>query len=367
MLYNWQQSDWPNFKYNLSEIRDLLLTFAEKAGRVSGILSALPSEVQAETIIDIMVSEAIKTSEIEGEFLSREDVVSSIRKNMGLITITEPIMDKRAEGIGKLMINVRSSFNDPISQESLFMWHSMLMEGNKGMNVGRWRSHLGPMQVISGAIGKEKVHFEAPPSLNIVTEMDQFIDWFNETGHGAKNEIKYAPVRSAIAHLYFESIHPFEDGNGRIGRAISEKALAQSIGRPVLLSLSSTIEKNKKEYYNALENAQRSNEITSWINYFIKTLLQAQFEAENLIEYSLRKVKFFDQYKYQLNDRQLKVINRMLEEGPNGFDGGMNAKKYADIANTSKATATRDLQDLLVKDAFLVIGGGRSTRYRVNI
>jgi len=183
--------------------------------------------------------------------------------------------------------------------------------------------------------------------------MGRFIKWFNESQKSIKKPI----IRSAIAHLYFETIHPFEDGNGRIGRAIAEKALSQSIA----------IESNKNNYYDALKAGQRTNEITDWINYFVKTVLDAQIDAEQEIEFTLKKTKFFDQHKSELNERQQKVIRRMLQEGHQGFEGGMNARKYVSIASTSKATATRDLQDLVQKYIFRPIGGGRSTRYDLNI
>ena len=365
--YNWQQKDWPNFTYSLPAVEDDLFLFAEKTGHITGVLKALPEETQMEAIIDIMVAEAIKTSEIEGEYLSRKDVMSSIRNNLGLNKKPDQVKDKKAKGIGELMIDVRNTFKEILTKEKLFSWHTMLLGGSGDITVGAWRSHEEPMQVISGAMGKQKVHYEAPPSARVPEEMEQFIAWFNETGPGGKNEIKKASIRSAIAHLYFETIHPFEDGNGRIGRAIAEKALSQGIGRPVLLSLSRTIEKNKKAYYDALEKAQGSNEISSWVLYFVKTTLDAQIEAEEQIDFTLKKTKFFDRFKDQLNDRQLTVIKRMLEEGPKGFEGGMNAGKYVSITKTSKATATRDLQDLMEKNAFIVIGAGRSTRYQVNL
>jgi Fic family protein len=199
--------------------------------------------------------------------------------------------------------------------------------------------------------------------------MKKFIQWFNETAPGGKNEIKKAPVRAAIAHLYFETIHPFEDGNGRIGRAIAEKALSQTIGRPVMLSLSRTIEAKKNIYYSSLEKAQRSNEITPWMEYFVRTALDAQRDAETQIDFTLKKTKFFDRVKDQLNERQLIVIKRMLEEGTKGFEGGMNARKYIGITKASKATATRDMQQLLEIGTFVLAGkaGGRSTSYQVNI
>jgi Fic family protein len=323
--------------------------------------------MQMETVVDMMVAEAIKTSEIEGEYLSRKDVLSSIKKNLGLISPHEKIKDKKAEGIGELMTDVRNTFKEELSKEKLFAWHKMIMANSKDVEVAKWRTHKEPMQVISGAMGKQKVHFEAPPSAIVPKQMGQFVQWFNLTAPGGKKEIKKAPLRSAIAHLYFETIHHFEDGNGRIGRAIAEKALSQGIGRPVMLSLSRTIEANKKKYYAALEKAQKQNEITAWVNYFVHAILDAQIEAEEQIDFTLKKVKFFDRFKDQLNNRQLTVIKRMLQEGAKGFEGGMNAGKYAGITKISKATATRDLQLLAEIGAFIVSGGGRSTSYSVNL
>jgi len=261
------------------------------------------------------------------------------------------------------MVAVHTDFVEPLSEKMLFDWHRLLLPESRGIAVGEWRTHEEPMQVLSGAFGKERVHFEAPASKNVPEEMSQFIRWFNETAPGGKREMKKAPIRAGIAHLYFESIHPFEDGNGRIGRALSEMALAQGIGHPVLMSLSATIEANKKDYYSALEKAQYQNEITPWLNYFSETIHMAQQAAEDHIDFILGKANFFDTYKEQLNARQLTAINRMLEEGPNGFEGGMSARKYIAITKTSKATATRDLQHLVEIGAFKTIGAGRSERY----
>ncbi|MEO8860989.1 MAG: Fic family protein, partial [Ginsengibacter sp.] len=347
MTYNWQQPDWPNFRYKLTNVEEMLFAFAEETGHMSGVVKALPKPIQNEAIIDMMVAEAIKTSEIEGEYLSRRDVASSIRNNLGLNKTPESIKDKTSQGAGELMVDVRKSFNEPLTQEKLFTWHKMLFKRSRKKNVGVWRSHKEAMQVISGAIGKEKIHFEAPPSSRVKDEMNKFILWFNETGPGGSKPIKKAPVRSAIAHLYFESIHPLEDGNGRIGRAIAEKALSQTLGRPALLSLSRTIEAYKSAYYKALQKAQTNNDITNWITWFVKLTLDAQRQANELVNYILKKSLFFDHYKDALNERQVKVIQKMFDAGPDGFEGGMNANKYASITKTSKATATRDLQYLL--------------------
>ena len=363
MRYNWQQKDWPNFQYKTDTIEDNLFDFAQRTGRISGVLDGFSESEQSEAMINLMVSEAIKTSEIEGEYLSRMDVMSSIRRNLGLSPELPVSKDKRVEGITELMLAIRKHFKVQLTEKIIFDWHRMLMKGSKGVQVGQLRSHEEPMQIVSGTIGREVVHFEAPPSSRIPSEMNRFVAWFNKSQQLIKKPI----IRSAIAHLYFETIHPFEDGNGRIGRAVAEKALSQSIGRPVLFSLSKTIVSNKNKYYDALKSAQRSNEITEWINYFVQTVSDAQIDAEQEIEFTLKKTKFFDNHKDALNERQQKVVRRMLEEGHRGFEGGMNARKYVSIATTSKATATRDLQDLVQKGIFKPIGGGRSTRYEINI
>ena len=366
MEYNWQQKGWSEFRYNLSGVEDALLAFAERTGRASGLMRGLSADAQAEATIEMMVAEAIKTSAIEGELLSRKDVMSSIRKNLGMAG-GAPAGDRRAEGAASLMIDVRNSFETPLSEAKLFEWHKMIMAGTRRVKAGGWRTHKEPMQVISGPVGKEKVHFEAPPSSRVPGEMKRFIDWFNVTGPGGKQEIKKAVVRSAVTHLYFESIHPFEDGNGRIGRALSEKALSQGTGRPVLLSLSHAIETDRKGYYAALQEGQQSNEITSWVKWFVNMALAAQIHAEEQIDFTLKKTRLFDRFRDQLNERQLQIVRRMFEEGPEGFMGGMSAKKYMSMTGASKATATRDLQDLADKGLFVPSGGGRSTSYKVNL
>lgn len=363
MIYNWQHPDWPNFSFDLVAIEDMLYRFAEETGYVTGMLESIPISQQQEIIINTMVTEALKTSAIEGEFLSRQDVVSSIRNKLGLFPANKTSKDPKAIGAGELMAEVRNKYNEPLTKEILFEWHTLLLNGSRHINLGNWRKGKKPMQVISGPLGRETVHFEAPPSTCVAKEMSQFIRWFNDTAPGKSKEIKSPPIRSAIAHLYFESIHPFEDGNGRIGRAIAEKALSQSIGRPVLLSLSRTIEANKAEYYQQIKTAQRGNKITTWINYFVNVIITAQLQAKQEVTFTLQKTKFMDKFKNYLNERQLKVILKMLDAGPDGYEGGMTAKKYMSITKTSKPTATRDLQHLTELGALLNQGGGRNTHY----
>lgn len=367
MSYNWQQSDWGNFTFSSKEMEDILFVFTEKAGHLKGLLKAMPQESQEEALIEILVSEALKTSEIENEYLSREDVTSSIRHNLGLFEPRKEIRDVRAKGVGKLMTVIRQTYDEPLSEDILKEWHQYLFTNQDHINVGVWRTHTAPMQVVSGRMDEPTVHFEAPPSAQVPQEMKRFFQWFNDTAPNGKRTIKHAPIRSAIAHIYFESIHPFEDGNGRIGRAVADKALSQSVGYPLLLSLSATIESNKKAYYSALEAGQKSNEITSWIHYFLQVIVDAQKNAEVLIDFTLKKAKYFDKYRNKLNERQLKSITKMFAEGPKGFEGGMTAKKHMRITQTSKATATRDLKYLEEIGALVVQGGGRSTHYHLNL
>lgn len=364
-MYNWQLKDWRHFQFNEGEFTAPALSFMALAGESQGYVQTLPGNNQAESIITLLVKEAIKTSAIEGEFLNREDLVSSIRKNLGY-SVTNRTKDKRAEGIASLLVKAREDFESDFTETQLFEWHRLLMLGNQTINIGQYRSHSEPMQVISGAIGKELIHFEAPPSAQVKSEMKMFFGWFNETKPGGKNAIPNLLIRAAIAHLYFETIHPFEDGNGRIGRIIAEKALAQGLKRPILMSLSTAIEADKKSYYAALKQAQCTNNLPDWIHYFSYTILNAQKDFIHTINFTLKKSTFFDKHKSQLNDAQLKVINRMLEEGQEEFVGGMNAKKYQSITQVSKATATRHLQDLVEKGILVSQQKGRSTSYQVN-
>lgn len=363
MRYNWQLPDWPEFTYNEDEVLGNVLSYTERLGRVRGMLGALSGDVGMEVVLSALVAEAVKTSEIEGEFLSREDVMSSIRNNLGLNATPQFVRDKRVNGIVKMMLYVQETFAKPLSQSETFEWHRLLMEGNHYIKAGVWRSSAEPMQVVSGASGREVVHFEAPPSASVPKEMEKFICWFNDTALGGKRPIVAAPVRSALAHLYFESIHPFEDGNGRVGRAMSEKVLSQHAGRPVVLSLSQVIESNKKTYYAALKSGQKSNEVSDWLRYFTVVIAEAQKEAGAQISFVLKKTRFFDEHRETLNQRQLKALKRMLDQGHSGFEGGMSAKKYSGITGVSKATATRDLQDLVEKRILSPHGDGRSRRY----
>jgi len=272
------------------------------------------------------------------------------------------------QGIAEVMVDLYRGFDAPLSHTLLFELHNMLTNGRRDLNdIGRYRTHTDPMQIVSGAIYAPKVHFEAPPSSQMMTEMEQFIAWFNDTAPMVGKTPLPALLRAGIAHLYFVSIHPFEDGNGRIGRALAEKALAQCVGQPTLIAIAYTIERNKKAYYTALEQANRRNQITPWLVYFVDMVLTAQRYTATWIEFLISKAKLYERLRGQLNPRQEKVVARLFREGPEGFIGGLSAEKYIGITSAPRATVTRDLQDLVSKGALLRQGERKHTRYLLNL
>lgn len=365
MKYNWQQSDWAKFLFDDSVIDSLCMDFALETGELKGLIDSLPSETQQEAILQFMISEAIKTSEIEGEFFSRQDVMSSIMKNLGIGNFVQ-IRDKNAQGIGKLMVTVRNSYAEKLTESTIKDWHAILMEFYKRINSGEYRTGTESMQIVSGSYGKEIIHFEAPPSSQVSVEMQNFINWYNAF-EVKPTDIRKALIKTSISHLYFESIHPFEDGNGRIGRAIAEKCLSESLNRPVLMSISSIIEQNKRQYYEFLKQAQTTLEVTDWILYFSNLILESQKNAKQIVLFTLNKTKFIDQFKYLMNERQIKAVLKMFENGVADFQGGMTAIKYISITKTSRATATRDLQDLTEKSILIPKGKGRNRSYDLNL
>lgn len=366
MKWNWQRKDWPEFQYDSSALSELESRFLRQSGMLQGTLKHIGKDDKMRLTIDLMSTEAINTSEIEGEILNRNSVQSSIRRNFGLDTDNQRIPPAE-QGIAEMMVDLYRSYNEPLSHSKLFTWHKMLSNGRRDLtDIGRYRTHEDAMQVVSGAIYDPKVHFEAPPSKDMQTEMGRFIDWFNGCAPDAKNPLS-ALTRAGIAHLYFVCVHPFEDGNGRIGRAISEMALSQCLGQPTLLALSYTIQNAKKVYYQNLELSNKDLEITDWLQYFAETVLDAQSYSQRLIDFLIAKIHLYDRLRGQFNDRQDKVIARMFREGPKGFEGGLSADNYISITGTSRATATRDLQDLVEKKALTRTGERKHTRYQLNI
>lgn len=366
MKWNWQQKDWPDFRYDRKSLTRLEERFLHRSGLSFGAYKHITEKEKANLTVDLICEEALKTSEIEGEYLNRDSIQSSLRRNFGLETDRRKIPPAE-RGIADMMVDLYHHYAKPLTHKTLWSWHEMLMNGRRDLkDVGRYRTHKEPMQVISGPFGREKIHFEAPPSATMKKEMKTFIDWLKYTAPKGKDPLPVL-TRAGIAHFWFVCIHPFEDGNGRIGRTISEKALSECLGQPVLIALSRTIQSNRKMYYKMLEESNKGNEITNWLLYFAQIILDAQEESQKLIDFVIGKAHFFDQFRDKLNDRQEKVILRMFREGPKGFKGGLSAENYISITQTSRATATRDLQDLVTKGAFTKTGELKSTRYFLNM
>lgn len=366
MKWNWQHKDWPEFIYNPEEYSDYENEFLQKSGVILGSLKHITEDEQDTLRVNLMSDEAFKTSEIEGEILNRDSLQSSIRKQFGLQTDHRKIPPAE-QGIAEMMIDLYRNFQIELDHGLLFNWHKMVMAGgSKVQTIGAYRTHTDPMQVVSGSVDRPTVHFEAPPSEDVREEMDRFIEWFNQTCPDGPEELP-GLLRSGIAHLYFESIHPFEDGNGRIGRGLSEKALSQHLGRPTLVAISTAIESGKKAYYEALHRASTGLEITNWLHYFCKMVLDAQDRTQSMIDFLIEKGKFYQGYADQLNERQAKVVARVFREGISGFQGGLSAENYLSITGTTRATATRDLRNLVEIGAFTRTGERRYTRYYLNI
>jgi Fic family protein len=266
-----------------------------------------------------------------------------------------------------MMVHLYRSFAEPLTHEMLFKWHEMLLgvQGNLH-DVGRYRTHKESMQVVSGSLDNPRVHFEAPPSNRVPIEMTTFLDWFNKTAPGGTSPLP-ALTRAGIAHLYFVSIHPFEDGNGRIGRTIAEKALAQNLRSPTLTALAATILLKRKAYYSALENGNASNEISRWLGWFAATTIEAQRRTLSWIEFAIGKARLLDQLRGRLNMRQEKALLRLFEEGPQVFKGGLSASNYSAITKATPATTTRDLFDLVAKGALTRSGERKHARYQLGI
>jgi Fic family protein len=366
MTWNWQKPDWPSFRWDGARLEAAEKQFLVSGGVFVGTVRHLGKEERNQLTIEAMSTEAVTTSEIEGEILDRASVQSSLRKQLGLAT-DERRVRPAERGIAEMMVDLYRSFGEPLSEEMLFHWHRMVMSGSRNLrDVGGYRTGVEPMQVVSGAINEPRVHFEAPPSSRVPSEMERFISWFGRTAPG-REETLPALTRAGIAHLYFESIHPFEDGNGRIGRAIAEKALAQSLGRPTLTALAATILAWRKSYYEALEAANKENEITLWLMWFAGVAIEAQHRTIALVEFLIDKTKLLDRLMGQLNARQEKALLRIFREGPEGFRGGLSAGKYSTITGASPATTTRDLADLVEKGALVREGERRYARYRLSV
>lgn len=362
MAWNWTQPDWPDFRYDATALNPLEQKFLLSAGEILGAVHHFGQPERVQLRIELLSEEAMQTSAIEGEMLDRLSVQSSLRRHLGLDPDSYPVKP-REQGVAEMVVDVYSSFAEPLTHETLYRWHRMLLSHDHRLEtIGAYRRHAEAMQIVSGRLDRPTIHFEAPPSARVMPEMERYADWFNNTGPGGARPLP-ALTRAGLSHLYFESIHPFEDGNGRLGRALAEKSLAQNIGEPSLIALAYTIERERKAYYDRLETHQKTLDVTGWLIWFANTVLNAQQVTLTRVAFFIAKAKFYDQFRDRLNERQAKVIERMFREGPDGFKGGLSAENYIAITGTSRATTTRDLQDLVEMGALSRTGERRHTRY----
>jgi Fic family protein len=361
MAWNWQLLNWPHFTYDSSSISKTEKQFFQGAGGVFAILKHLDADPKRRFIIEILSAEGVSSAEIEGERLDRESLQSSIQRHFGLNAKSKK--DSPSEsGMSELLCSVYDSFNQPLTHEVLHKWHKLLMQSDTRItDIGKYRTHSDAMQIVSGRLDRKQVYFEAPPSIKVHQEMTTFIKWFNDS-----RKKESALARACIAHVYFESIHPFEDGNGRIGRALVEKALSQSLNHPTLIAISEEISKRKKDYYRELAKCNQTLEIGHWLQSFSEMIVKAQESSLILIDFLMNKFKLMSSIQGQINERQEKVLLSMFAEGPHGFTGGLSVKNYLVISKTSRATATRDLADLVAKDVLTKTGYLKNTRYHLN-
>jgi Fic family protein len=368
MKWIWQQSGWPGFRYDKCALEDRELEFQINSERLAGRFEALPMASQQDATVDLMLSEAIKTSAIEGEDLDRDSVRSSL---LSLITsdVLPDNTDEKAAGAASLLVDVRKNWQISLTHDLLGNWQSMAVPEQRYTSIlrGVYRNDPSPMRIVSGPYGREKVHYEAPPAAQVPEEMARFINWYNQTSSLNEGKIMPGIARAGIAHLWFEVIHPFDDGNGRVGRAIADHALSQSLGYPTTACLATAIERDKKSYYLQLEKAsQGSLEIDVWLDYFADRVIYAQEIAREEVDFVLAKTRFYEAYGDQLNDRQTRMVSRVFAEGRKGFEGGITTKKYEAITKCPNRTASRDLSDLVAKEIIKPLpGGGRTTRYEL--
>lgn len=380
LKYNWQHPNWPKFTYKLAGLNKVISEYRHISSHLQGQVSQLDQNNKSEAYMYLMVEEAINTSEIEGENLNREEVRSSVARYLDLDLSQPKGIFHKENGIASLLVDVRNNFTNDLSKVMICDWHKLLLTGQEGhysrrkVNVGEYRD--GPVAIVSGNGDYEEVVFEGPPSEVVEAEMAAFIEWYNATSpFNTNNDEDYVPgpVRSAIAHMWFTSIHPFGDGNGRIARAISEHALFQDFEIPPLFSISTSINENRDDYYKMLAESSRINpsvDLTNWVKWFAETTKQAQVDAKNKIDFILKKSIFWDHHKdTELNKRQGKVVSKFFDFGENGLiKNGINSERYQNMTGCSSATATRDLRDMVDKGILETsASGGRSMRYYIKL
>lgn len=365
-MYIYQRKDWLNWKWRENEVNSLLLQLVAKQGILLGRLSALGFDSKEKTALETGVLDVLKNSEIEGEKLLESQVRSSIARKLG-IEIAEKEGDKseESEGAVNLFLDATQQYKKPLSASRMFDWHAGLFptgrSAGKKIEVAKWRSSKSPMQIVSGAMGREVIHYQAPKAADVSGMMKAFFSYFNT------QQNHHPFIKAAIAHLWFETIHPFEDGNGRIGRALVDILLCEADNSPLrFYSFSNAVLNNRKEYYNMLNKASKGNtDVTEWILWFLHIVMKAINASEEVIQKVDFKRQFWLKYAQDnFNERQLKVIRKLLE----GFEGNITSSKWSRMAKCTRMTATRDINILLEKGILIKNdSGGRSTSYKLNI
>ena len=364
-LYIWQAPDWPNWRYNLATLAQPLADVSRAQGLLMGRLADVGMALRDQAILSALTEDVMKTSEIEGEHLNVESVRSSIARRLGVDIGALAPVDRNVEGVVEMVLDATANCQYPVTRERLFGWHAALFPtgytGITTINVGAWRDDAtGPMQVVSGPIGRQWVHFEAPPADKLEAETEGFLKWAN----GPSGEPPL--IKAGLAHLWFVTLHPFDDGNGRIARALSDLFLARADGRSQrFYSLSAQIQRERKAYYDILERTQKDSlDVTQWLAWFLDTLHRAVSQAHLTVDAVLAKTRFWQRWATSpLNERQVKLLNRLLDD----FDGKLTSSKWAAIAKCSPDTALRDITDLLARGVLRkASAGGRSTSYELN-
>ncbi|NIA56985.1 Fic family protein [Massilia sp. TW-1] len=361
--YIWQASDWPNWRYDLAALASPLAQVSQAQGLLLGRLTDIGLGLRDQASLAALTDDVIKTSEIEGEHLNVASVRSSIARRLGVDIGSLAPVDRHVEGVVEMVLDATINSASPLTQPRLFGWHAALFPtGYSGLNriaIGTWRDDAqGPMQVVSGHIGRQRVHYEAPPAEHLSDEVERFLEWLN-----APFQVEPALIRAGLGHLWFVTLHPFDDGNGRIARAIGDLLLARADGSPQrFYSLSAQIQRERKAYYEILERTQKRNlDVTEWLLWFLQMLGEAVRLANHALDAVLDKARFWQRLSgIALNERQVKVLNRLLD----GFEGKLTSSKWAALAKCSPDTALRDIQELVTQGVLQRSGaGGRSTSY----
>ena len=363
--YIWQASDWPAWRFDLAALAEPMAKVSRAQGVLMGRLADVGMALRDQASLAALTEDVIKTSEIEGEHLNVESVRSSIARKLGVDIGTLAPIDRHVEGVVEMVLDATANARAPVTRQRLFGWHAALFptgySGSAKIKVGAWRDDAtGPMPVVSGPIGRQRVHFEAPPADRLEAEASRFLDWLN----GASNEPPL--LKAGLGHLWFVTLHPFDDGNGRIARAIGDLLLAHADGSPQrFYSVSAQIQRERKAYYDILERTQkRSLDVTEWLAWFLDTLHRAVDQAQHSLDAVLTKARFWQCWATTpLNERQVKLLNKLLD----GFEGKLTSSKWASIAKCSPDTALRDINDLLMLGVLRKSdAGGRSTSYALN-